>query len=126
MAILVATTLGSAADTVRAQVRAQGLRGGAYRLIVQSYDADDDARPVGSAQRAVTADQLREGVQVSLLELRGGARADGRVVAWVEPAGAEDEFDGRTARPAPGSLYGVAKRAGRSDVQIRLKRKLAA
>src|SRR5271166_3408664 len=77
LALLAATTLGDAADTVRAEVRADGLsHGGRYRLVVQSYELSHGAvpgptsRPVGSTQRAVTADELREGVQVDLLELR--------------------------------------------------------
>ena len=47
-----------------------------YRLVVQSYDAagsplpGDRARPIGSLQRAVTGDELRRGVSVSLVELR--------------------------------------------------------
>src|ERR1700748_616973 len=72
LALLAATTLGDAADTVRTEVRAQGLpSSGNYRLVVQSYDATGhDARPVGSMQRAVSADELRNGVNVNLLELR--------------------------------------------------------
>jgi hypothetical protein len=96
LALLAATTLGDAADTLRAEVRADGLSDGRrYRLVIQSYDKSDgavpgaDSRPVGSTQRAVTADELREGVQVDLLELRHAASAgDGRplVVAWIEAA----------------------------------------
>src|SRR5258708_10161028 len=75
LGLLAATTLGDAADTVRAEVRADGLAAdGVYRLVVQSYDTsrgavpDQSARPVGSLQRAVTADELRDGVHVSLIE----------------------------------------------------------
>ena len=57
LALLAATTLGDAADTVRAEVRANGLSNGRrYRLVVQSYDTSDGAvpgpysRPVGSTQ----------------------------------------------------------------------------
>jgi hypothetical protein len=137
MALLAATTLGDGADTLHAEVRADGLANkGAYRLVVQSYDASDgplpghDARPVGSVQRAVTADELREGVHVDLLELREVAaaqRANGPVVvAWIEAGEPNLEFDGRTARPAPGSMYGVVKRTARQGaVQISLNRKLA-
>src|SRR5271165_124292 len=82
LALLAATTLGDAAGTLRAEVRAQGLsRSAPYRLVVQSYDASDgpvpgrDARPIGSVQRAVTADELRQGVRVDLLELRESAMA---------------------------------------------------
>src|ERR1700722_2246845 len=78
LALLAATTLGDAANTLRAEVRAKvGPSDGAmYRLVIQSYDKSDgagpsrDARPVGSMQRSVTADELRQGVHVNLLELR--------------------------------------------------------
>jgi hypothetical protein len=136
IALLAATTLGDAADTLRAEVRADGLSDDApYRLVVQSYDASHGrvpgpgARPVGSAQRAVTADELRQGVRVDLLELRQSASAPDTdspvVVAWIEAGEPDLEFDGRTARPAPGSVYGMAKRSANQDcVRISLNRKL--
>jgi hypothetical protein len=137
LALLAATTIGAGADTLRAEVKADGLREGApYRLVVQTYDAargslpDRDARPVASAQRAVTAAELRAGVQVNLLELRGDLEGTGDrpvVVAWVEAGQPDLEFDGRTARPRPGSVYGTVRRADRRDfVQISLNRKVAA
>jgi hypothetical protein len=136
LALLAASTLGGAADTLRAEVRADGLRDGAYRLVVQSYDAalgevvpGRDLRPVGSLQRAVTADELREGVRVDLLELRERSNESGAdhpvVVAWIEAGQPDLEFDARRARPQPGSVYGVAKR-GLGAVQISLNRKIAA
>jgi hypothetical protein len=125
------TTLGDAADTLRAEVRAAGLSGGGvYRLVVQSYDATGrDARPVGSVQRSVSADELRHGVNVNLLELRQGAASTAQVqspvvVAWIEAGEPNLEFDGRNARPSPGSVYGVVKRgATRGVVQITLDKK---
>lgn len=134
LALLAATTLGDAADTLRAEVRADGLSDGRrYRLVVQSYDMSDGAvpgpesRPVGSTQRAVTADELREGVQVDLLELRQAANAGSEkplVVAWIEAGGPDLEFDARTARPMRGSVYGLVKREARQDVvQINLNRR---
>jgi hypothetical protein len=137
IALLAATTLGSAAATLHAEVRAPGLADEVtYRLVVQSYDASDgpvpgpDARPVGSVQRAVTADELREGVHVDLLELREGATASLMarpvVVAWIEAGEPNLEFDGRMARPAPGSVYGVVRRTAKAGgVQISLNRKFA-
>ncbi|HEX3772185.1 MAG TPA: hypothetical protein VHV30_15015 [Polyangiaceae bacterium] len=130
LALLAVTTLGDAADTVRAQVRAQGLpSSGNYRLVVQSYDATGhDARPVGSMQRSVSADELRNGVNVNLLELREsanlGSAQSPMVMAWIEAGEPDLEFDGRTARPSPGSVYGVARRdVSHGVVQIRLNRK---
>jgi hypothetical protein len=136
LALLAATTLGDAADTVRAEVRADGLvSDGVYRLVVQSYDSshgavpDRAARPIASLQRAVTAAELRQGVQVNLLEFtRGADTASGadkpRVVAWIEAGAPNLEFDGRTARPGPGSVYGSVKRQAGREVQISLTRKL--
>jgi hypothetical protein len=131
LALLAATTLGDGADTLRAEVRALGLSGGGtYRLVVQSYDATGrDARPVGSAQRAVSADELRHGVNVSLLELRVGSGVvenvqSPMVVAWIEAGEPDLEFDGRTARPSPGSVYGVVSRESTQGVvQISLDRR---
>jgi hypothetical protein len=136
LALLAATTLGDAAGTLRAEVRADGLSEEAvYRLVVQSYDATDgpvpgrDARPIGSVQRAVTADELRHGVNVSLLEIRpsapGAQGRSPRVVAWIEAGEPDLEFDGRTARPRPGNVYGVVKRGAKQEaVQISLDRKV--
>ena len=137
LALLAATTLGDGADTLHAEVRADGVGDGAYRLVVQSYDTVDgrvpgrEARPVGSMQRAVTAAELREGVHVNLLELRGRTQepASDRpvVVAWIEAGQPDLEFDGRTARPQPGSVYGVVKRTASQDaVHISLDRTIAA
>lgn len=133
LAILAATTLGDAADTLRAEIRADGVASdGVYRLVVQSYDGtggavpDPSARPIGSAQRAVTADELRQGVLVSLLEFGRSATGETpRVVAWIEAGAPNLEFDGRTSRPGPGSMFGSARRQGR-DVQISLTRRLQA
>jgi hypothetical protein len=138
MALLAATTLGvEGANTVRAEVRADEELGDSrdYRLVVQSFDdgaghrPSPRARPVGSFQRSVTAAELRSGVKISLVELRQGARGqnDGAVVAWIEAGKPDLEFDGRTARPLPGSMVGLARKAqGASPVQIRLTRKAAA
>jgi hypothetical protein len=132
LALLAATTLGDGADTLHAEVRGTGLsRGEAYRLVVQSYDDVESgrpapaARPVGSMQRAVTADELRLGVKVNLLELRGsaGEASAPLVVAWIEAGEPDLEFDGRKARPAPGSMYGSVRRSARQDaVRISLDR----
>jgi hypothetical protein len=138
LALLAATTLGvDGAKTVRAEVKAEGDLADSrdYRLVVQSYDAHAGSvpraseRPVGSYQRAVTAAELRRGVHVSLVELRQNAAVDnaGSVVAWIEAGKPDLEFDGRTARPRPGSMFGLARRvSGDSSVHIRLTRRAAA
>ncbi|HLK38628.1 MAG TPA: hypothetical protein VKU41_17820 [Polyangiaceae bacterium] len=135
LALLAATTLGDAAGTVRAEVKAEGLlEGTSYRLVVQTYDETDgrvpgqNARPVGSMQRAVTADELRQGVNVNLVEIRRGSDGapGGRpvIVAWIESGQPDLEFDGRTARPRRGNVYGVVRRGAPKDVvQISLDRR---
>jgi len=71
-----------------------------------------ERRPVGSYQRAVTVAEVRRGVRVSVLELRQGAESrSGAVVAWVEAGRPDLDFDGRTARPLPGAMFGLARRA---------------
>ncbi len=132
LALLAATTLGDGADTLHAEVRATGLsRGEAYRLVVQSYDQVESgrpgpsARPVGSTQRAVTADELRQGVKVNLLELRDSADdvSSPLVVAWIEAGAPDLEFDARQARPQRGSIYGSVRRTAKQDaVRISLDR----
>jgi hypothetical protein len=127
LALLAAATLGDGASTVHAEVRADGVRDGAYRLVVQSYDRAGAARPVGSLQRAVTADELRNGVHVNLVELRGSQASSHApnpvIVAWIEAGEPNLEFEGLTARPQPGSSYGVASRpAGQDVARISLNR----
>jgi hypothetical protein len=136
LALVAAATLGDGVDTLRAEVRADGLSDGDYRLVVQSYEGSGarvpgrQVRPIGSAQRSVTADELRAGVRVRLVEMRGrtGGGTDAPfVVAWVEAGGPDLEFDGLTARPRPGSVYGLVRRAARQDaVHISLNRTVAA
>jgi hypothetical protein len=136
-ALLAATTLGDGAGTLHAEVKAEGLSEGAYRLVVQSYAKSarrlpgQDARPIGSLQREVTADELRRGVRVNLLELREACGNDvglsPTVVAWIESGKPDLEFDGRKARPRAGSVYGIVKRRSPQDlVQINLDRRFAA
>ena len=120
MAILASTTLGvdTAANTVHARVsidRSDLDPEREYRLVVQSYDGapGPDNRPVGSVQRAVTAAELRAGVNVDLLELRPAMLAQDAtrrptVVAWIESGKPDLEFDGRMARPRPGTASVVA------------------
>jgi hypothetical protein len=140
LALVAATSLGEAhAGTVRAEIKlspevfASGP--GRYRLIVQSYDRQvrgvtdipGSARPRASTQRAVSAEDLKQGVKIDLVELTDRSEPapeePGMVVAWVEPGEPDLEFDARRARPTPGSFYGVAaarRRESGESVQIRL------
>src|SRR5690349_2933298 len=84
MALVAATTLGVGHfDRVRAAITTdQRLlgddKGQGYRLIVQSYErrALDSsglppvhARPLGSVQRAVTAEELAAGIEIDIVQL---------------------------------------------------------
>jgi hypothetical protein len=128
LSLVAATTAGMGPTaTVRTRVRADVTdEVGELRLVIHSYrpeqlgtrtlpDAAD--RPVASAQRAVTADELRRGVSVDMLHpVEGGAEnARPLLVAWVERGRANLDFDALLARPLPGVLRGCAKAQGRAD-----------
>jgi hypothetical protein len=134
LALVAATSLGVAhADTVRAAITLPPEMldgGGRYRLVVQSYDLSGAAaripasgRPRASTQRAVTPEDVARGVRIDLVELAENPGQDPRVVvAWVEPGDADLEFDGRSARPKAGSIFGVA-RSNAERVEIHLSRR---
>jgi hypothetical protein len=79
------------------------------RLVVQSYRERDVsagrplayARPLASAQRAVSQDQLRFGVQLDLVHFEDHDEDDDDVVviAWAEEGEPDLDFDGLEARP---------------------------
>jgi len=129
MDLVASTTPGvGRASTVRAEVKVSGAlpksRSGQYRLVVQSFDDEGDRKPVGSIQRPVTPDELREGVSVNLLELRDervppAPKSEPVVVAWIEEGRADLELDGRGAKPSRKSLLGLAPR-GEGAVLISL------
>ncbi len=114
----------TSADSVQAEVRADLPDAGSLRLIVQSYE-EGNSRPLGSVQRAVTANELRDGVHVHVVELRarGSQRRKPRVVAWVENSQLDD-FDGLSFKPTRGGLYGEARRTARG-VRIVISRRAA-
>jgi hypothetical protein len=122
MALVAATTLGlQGVQRVRAEVsmRAGKLASDAaseYRLIVQSYSAANIvdgvprayARPLASAQRSVTAEELRHGVAIDVVDVGEGESDSPVLVAWLERGAANLDFDGRRARPERGAYRGVA------------------
>lgn len=122
LALVAATSLGVAyAETVRAEIklpREAVTPGSRYRLVVQSYDhrgplttIPPSIAPRGSAQRAVTSDELVRGISMELIELgerRPDNRAGGVVVAWLEAGEGDLDFDAREARPLPDSFFGAA------------------
>ncbi len=131
LSLLANATLGAAARLVRAKVTAQGLGSrDRYRLIVHSYEKTRGGvpgpaeRPLGSFQRNVTGAELKAGVRVELVET--SVRAGALLVAWVESGEADLEFDGRTAKPMRGSIYGLARGAQGDATTIHLNRSRAA
>jgi hypothetical protein len=123
MALLAATTFGDAQfDRVRAAISSdQQLLGDddgqGYRLIVQSYSRANvndgelpsaHARPLGSVQRAVTAEELAAGVRVDIVQLGDASIAEDTpvVFAWVERGQPDLDFDARQARPARDAFLG--------------------
>ncbi len=113
LALVAATSLGVAElEQVKARVSAAEVadEGGIHRLIVQTYDARDlrpgssqpvaGAKPLASTQRAVTAEELRQGVEVNLVRM--GEVGQGEVVvAWLERGEPDLEYDGLRAVPPP-------------------------
>jgi hypothetical protein len=85
------------------------------RLVVQVYSRDAEfvgglpaarERPLAASQRATSAEELRQGVVVSVM-VSASRRSWGhgvRVLAWLEPGVPDLEFDGLCARPC-GSVY---------------------
>ncbi len=124
MALVAATTFGAGEfDFVRAEISGDdpvGDDGTPLRLIVQAYDSgavgdgnvpSPDARPHASLQRAITAEELKKGVSVELVNVRGGAaKSDAVVVAWIERGLPDLEFDALRARPMPGAFVGTGTR----------------
>jgi len=138
MALVAATTIGlSAVSRLRAEVsvRPHELGGeavGEYRLVVQAYTPANmvggvpaaHARPLASAQRSVTPDELTAGVAVDVVELGDRADSSAVLVAWLERGTADLDFDGRKARPSRGAYVGAAA-SNNAQAQIVLQRQPA-
>lgn len=93
---------------------------GLHRLVVQCYRESDTfdgrpgryARPLGSAQRSVSALELARGVQVDLVHFESEDEDDVVVVAWVEPGDTELEYDGLAARPGEDTILAHVEASG--------------
>jgi hypothetical protein len=134
MALLAATSLGAVSvERMRAEVSAQDLgaaTSAGYRLIVQSYARSSVAanqlpgashRPLASVQRAVTAEELAQGIAVDVLQIDQASNEHGPViVAWLEHGAPDLELDALRARPSRGAVYGVAQSlAGSAQIVLR-------
>ncbi len=137
MALLAATTIGiGTIQRVRAEVSADihGIGGAGrdgYRLIVQSYPraslAQGDlpnakVRPLGSAQRAITLEELKHGVSVDVVGVGETPAEDAVVVAWVERGKPDLEFDALRARPSDDAVYGTADAQATAQVVLNRRR----
>jgi len=123
MALVAATTMGLGhLDRVRAEVSADtaklGVGTGRYRLVVQSYARESMSagalpssrqKPLASAQRSVTAEELSRGVAVDVLRVGEQLDPSQVIVAWIEQGEADLEFDGAEARPSAHSIYGASE-----------------
>lgn len=136
MALVAATTIGLGhLDRVRAEVSADTgalSSEGRYRLVVQSYSRDSVAaghvpglrqKPLASAQRSVTAEELSRGVAVDVLRVGESLDPSQIIVAWIEQGEANLEFDGAEARPSEAALYGASESRELGAARVVLKRR---
>jgi hypothetical protein len=102
---------------------------GFNRLVVHLYEAfsgdespHEYSRPRASAQRAITAEELRNGVDITLHESLSGPPRDVVVVAWIEPGEADLDFDGAEATPSAAAYLGRSDALSiEGDTQIVLR-----
>ena len=133
MALVAATTMGlGQLERLRAEVSADpaALGAGSYRLVVQSYSRESvpgdnlpgsRQRPLASAQRSVTAEELSRGVAIDVLRVGESRDPSQVIVAWLEQGEANLEFDGAEARPSATALYGVSEPRELGSTRVVLK-----
>jgi hypothetical protein len=137
MALVAATTIGLGhLDRVRAEVSVDTGSLGAghrYRLVVQSYEHGSVAvgnvpsaqqKPLASAQRSVTAEELSRGVAIDVLRVGETLSASQVIVAWIEQGEADLEFDGAEARPGAAALYGSSESPELGSARVVLRRRV--
>lgn len=135
MALVAATTMGLGhLDRVRAEVSADVAKLGSgserYRLVVQSYARASIAagnlpssrqKPLASAQRSVTAEELSRGVAIDVLRVGEAVDPSQVIVAWIEQGEADLEFDGAEARPGAHAMYGASESRDLGSARVVLK-----
>jgi hypothetical protein len=134
MALLAATTIGlGQLERVRAEVSTDKgalTTAGRYRLVVQSYARESvpdgnlpgsRQKPLASAQRSVTAEELSRGVAVDVLRVGESRDASQIIVAWIEQGEADLEFDGAEARPSASAWYGASESRELEPARVILK-----
>jgi hypothetical protein len=134
MALVAATTIGLGhLDRVRAEVSTDGTPlgvEGRYRLVVQSYARGSvpagnlpnrNQKPLASAQRSVTAEELSRGVAVDVLRVGEELDPSQVIVAWIERGEANLEFDGAEARPSASALIGTSESRELGAARVVLK-----
>ena len=129
MALLAGTTVGLGYQgRWRAQISGERLNvrpEHSYRLVAQTYRAAQltpggvpaaGARPLGSAQRAVTAEELAAGVALDIVQIGEEPEAPSEpvVVAWIELGDPDLEYDARQARPEPAAALALGRGAADS------------
>lgn len=89
-----------------------------HRLVVLET-TDGESRPIASAQRAVSGDALRRGLEVRMFRSAPSpsTRSRTRVVAWIEPGTADLDYGALEATPLCATWYGSST-ATRDRVQL--------
>jgi hypothetical protein len=135
MALVAATTIGlGQLERVRAEVSTDAtmLGAGSYRLVVQSYARESvptgnmpgsRQKPLASAQRSVTAEELSRGVAIDVLRVGETLDPSQVIVAWIERGEANLEFDGAEARPGASALYGASESRELGSARVVLKQR---
>jgi hypothetical protein len=100
----------------RLRVAAKVPYAGELRLVVQVFGRGG-GWPVGALERVVTAQELRQGVDVQVLHDAGSGAAH-RLLAWVEPNARELEFGALTAQPQGALALGEAPVRGGSQALV--------
>jgi hypothetical protein len=107
-----AAGLGQLAE-VELEVKGTVDAGKQYRLIAHQVPRAGSARrPIASAQLAVSASSIAQGVVLRLYSTDPASSADTQVHAWIEQGPAALEYDGLRAKPESAEFAGSCKVEG--------------